>query len=506
MIAVAAAGAIGGIEARRLRSMEAGVAAALALPILVDMAVATAHPTIPEPLTAPFAIYAYAAALVAARSRAPGSSANSALFEYIAAFLAVVPTVVRASEVGPLLGAGGVALVMVAAASRWRLTPTAYVAIGSLAWLSVTRLLVNVRLDEIRIALGLALLGLCVANVRYPQLLRTPGLPVAQVVAVALVCLPTTVAVALIPDARDLDLPLALLLSIEIAVVLAVGVLFRLLMVVRAALLVGCAAGVIFVGLAEWGQWYAAFVGSALLNAALAIKRRWPAALGTLDRVALGTLGVVVMFLPSVGTSVTRPSLELNAEVLAGAIGVVIAAGLLGERWIAAAALGVVGIEALVVAARPGLLQPAGIASGAVLLALGVAFQRFRQGGLPPPFATVFDALGVWLLLLPTFLLTYGQDAVLQNAVLMAELVVLLVAGLAFRRRWQVMPAIGFLAIQTTRAVIDVANRLPSWATFAVAGALLLTIGFLLLLKREFFATLRRRLMRWWVAWLTTPS
>jgi hypothetical protein len=243
-----------------------------------------------------------------------------------------------------------------------------------------------------------------------------------------------------------------------------------------------------------------------MVNVALAIARRWPQGRTTRDHAVLGVVGVGILFVPSLGESISHPTFTATAELLAAGIAVAVAAGLLGERWITGAALGVVAVEASVVTRVPALLQLPGIAAGAVLLAIAVAFPKFRRGGLPVEFATLLDALGLWLFLIPTFLLTFGFSEPLQTAILMAQLLVLVLVGLGFRRRWQVIAAITLIGFESVRAIFEVVNRIPSFATFAIAGALLLAIGFLLLLKRELFEQWRRRFMHWWVAWLAASS
>ena len=243
-----------------------------------------------------------------------------------------------------------------------------------------------------------------------------------------------------------------------------------------------------------------------MINAALAIARRWPQGRTLREHAVLGALGVGVLFLPSLGDSITHPTFTATAEVVAAGLGVLVAAGLLGERWISAAALAVLTIESTVIVRLPERLQIPGVAAGTILFALAIAFPRFRRGGLPAAFSTAFEALGVWLYLLPTFLLTFTPAAAVQHAILMAQLVVLTLAGLGFRRRWQIIPAIGMIGIEALRGIFEVVNRIPSFATFAIAGALLLAIGFLLLLKREAFERRRQTLTSWWVAWLAASS
>ena len=506
MLAIAFAGISGGVAARQIRSPEIGLAAGLAVPVLIDMAVLTAHPTLPEELSAAFAVYGFVAAWVIRRSTHKALVSLTQPVEYVASVLAIFPTALRVADFATLLASLGIAFALVGAAARWRSAAIERVALLAFLWLSFTRIFVDPRIDDIRIGAGALLLAACVASVRVPRLIRLPEVAPAELVAAALIVLPTAVVTVLDPGADHFDLPIPLLLCIELGALYAVAVVYQRIALLRAVTAVSCVAAIEFLALASYGEWYAALLGSAMINAALAIARRWPQGRTLREHAVLGALGVGVLFLPSLGDSITHPTFTATAEVVAAGLGVLVAAGLLGERWISAAALAVLTIESTVIVRLPERLQIPGVAAGTILFALAIAFPRFRRGGLPAAFSTAFEALGVWLYLLPTFLLTFTPAAAVQHAILMAQLVVLTLAGLGFRRRWQIIPAIGMIGIEALRGIFEVVNRIPSFATFAIAGALLLAIGFLLLLKREAFERRRQTLTSWWVAWLAASS
>jgi len=506
MLAIAFAGISGGVAARQIRSPEIGLAAGLAVPVLIDMAVLTAHPTLPEELSAAFAVYGFVAAWVIRRSTHKALVSLTQPVEYVASALAIFPTALRVADFATLLASLGIAFALVGAAARWRSAAIERVALLAFLWLSFTRIFVDPRIDDIRIGAGALLLAACVASVRVPRLIRLPEVAPAELVAAALIVLPTAVVTVLDPGADHFDLPIPLLLCIELGALYAVAVVYQRIALLRAVTAVSCVAAIEFLALASYGEWYAALLGSAMINAALAIARRWPQGRTLREHAVLGALGVGVLFLPSLGDSITHPTFTATAEVVAAGLGVLVAAGLLGERWISAAALAVLTIESTVIVRLPERLQIPGVAAGTILFALAIAFPRFRRGGLPAAFSTAFEALGVWLYLLPTFLLTFTPAAAVQHAILMAQLVVLTLAGLGFRRRWQIIPAIGMIGIEALRGIFEVVNRIPSFATFAIAGALLLAIGFLLLLKREAFERRRQTLTSWWVAWLAASS
>lgn len=506
MIAIAAGGGFGAIVAWRRRSLDLGIAAALSLPVLIDMAVLTAHPLQPEPLTAPFAAYGFVATWVARRSKLEELRLAAPLFEYVAAGLTIAPTVARANDFTTLIASLVIAFALLGAAARWQLLATTQVALVALLWIAISRVFVDPRIDEIKIAAGALLLAACVLTVRPPQRIRLPAVAFAELVAAALIVVPTAIVTFLEPVASHFDVPVPLLLVIELAALYTVAVVYQRVILLRALIAVSTVAALEYVGLASFGEWYAALLGSAMINAALAIARRWPNGRSLREHAVLGAVGVGVLFLPSLGDVLAKPTFELTAEVLAAGIGVVVAAALLGEVWICGAALGVIAIASTVVMRLPQTLQLPGVGAGAALIAIAVAFPRFQRRGLPLVFSSLFDLLGLWLFLVPTFLLTYTKDATLQHAILMAQILVLIVSGLSLRRRWQILAAIGMLSIETVRAIFEIVNRIPSFATFAIAGALLLAIGFLLLLKRELFERWRARIVRWWVAWLAASS
>ena len=506
MVAVAAAGAFGGLEAWRRRSIELGVAAGAALPVLIGMALLMTHTTLVESLTVPFAVYGFVATWATRRSARADLNRASPLFEYAAATLAIAPTATRADDFGTLIASLVIAFGLLLAASRWRLVPTTNVALVVLFVLAITRVYVDPRIDEIRIVAGALLLALCAVSVRAPQRLRLPSLPAAELVASALIVVPTAVVALLAPTQSHFDVPIPLLLVIELAALYGVAVVYQRVVLLRAIIAVSCVAALEFVALSSYGQWYAALLGSAMINAALAIARRWPHGRTLREHAALGVVGVAILFLPSLGQVLSRPAFDGTTQVLAAGVGVALVAGLLGEAWITGAALAVVAIASTVVTRQPALLQIPSVATGFALMAIAIAFPRLRRRGLPVAFSSVFDLLGVWLYVLPTFLLTFTVDGVLQHAIFMAQLIVLTVSGLMFRRRWQILPAIAMLGTEALRGIFEVVNRVPSFATFAASGALLLATGFLLLLKRELFERSRRRFMRWWVAWLAASS
>lgn len=148
-------------------------------------------------------------------------------------------------------------------------------------------------------------------------------------------------------------------------------------------------------------------------------------------------------------------------------------------------------------------MHPIAAIGGAGLLALAIVVGRRRGDRAAPPWlVSSAEVLGLVLFLGPPLLRSLGSDAALLRAILLAQALAVLVAALAFRRPWPALAAIAIVALESARAIVEVVERLPNFVTFAVSGALLLIVGFLLLLKRELFDRWRARLMRWWVGWI----
>src|SRR5207247_467047 len=83
----------------------------------------------------------------------------------VAAALAIVPTIGRAGDFTTLIAGLAIAFVLLGAAARWQLTPTARVALLALTWLAVSRIYVDPRIDEIKMVAGALLLALCVVSI-----------------------------------------------------------------------------------------------------------------------------------------------------------------------------------------------------------------------------------------------------------------------------------------------------------------------------------------------------
>ena len=99
---------------------------------------------------------------------------------------------------------------------------------------------------------------------------------------------------------------------------------------------------------------------------------------------------------------------------------------------------------------------------------------------------------------MPPLLASWNEPFVPGTLIVFMEIALLIGVGVVLRRRWLVAAALAALGLETLRASIDVVNRLPNWALFGGSGAILLTAGFVLLIKREAWNAWSRRAYLWW--------
>jgi len=77
----------------------------------------------------------------------------------------------------------------------------------------------------------------------------------------------------------------------------------------------------------------------------------------------------------------------------------------------------------------------------------------------------------------------------------------LLAVGLTLFQRWLAVAGVVTLVAVAARYVVDnTANgNIPYWAMLGVAGLLLLGVGVLMLLEREWWDRTKARMARWWL-------
>lgn len=241
---------------------------------------------------------------------------------------------------------------------------------------------------------------------------------------------------------------------------------------------------------------YVAATGGALLALALAVPRVLPRRLPIhfewlTESVAVGLIlsGPLLLTLRDGGDAPARAL----AESLA-----LIALGLFAARpALTVAALSTVGIEAAWIIADPRARQLHGIIAGAYLMAAALAALRYRRD-FDPRVLFAMETGGAFLFIAPTLVAGWGAEFYPQTVIVFVEIFVVMGLGVLLQRRWLVAGALAALGLETIRGAIDVVNRLPNWALFGASGAILLAVGFVLLLKRDAWNAWSRSMFNWW--------
>ena len=167
---------------------------------------------------------------------------------------------------------------------------------------------------------------------------------------------------------------------------------------------------------------------------------------------------------------------------------------------IGSAAAALVGIEMFV--ARTHARDPQAYDIPLAVFLIGGALVALRYGS--PAWRELVpaaEAAGAAVLLGPTYLETWSHDAFANGARILGESMVLLAIGTLLRRRILVAAAVVFVSLDALRALADVADRLPNWLTFALSGAILLAVGFVLLVRQDVWERAQRATQAWWERW-----
>jgi hypothetical protein len=246
---------------------------------------------------------------------------------------------------------------------------------------------------------------------------------------------------------------------------------------------------------------FVAATGVVVLALVLAIPRYLPRRLPAVYETALEILAVALVVSSGMEQTLTARADTGGghaARVLAESIGLLGIGLASSRRVLASAGLGAVAIMALWIMGDPTARQFHGIAAGAALIAISLAAVRYAPRVLNERVLIGSELLGATLFLAPTLLASWRAPFVPGTIVVFFEVGLLLAIGILLRRRWLVAGALAVVGLEAVRGTIDVVNRLPNWALFGGSGAILLTAGFVLLLKREAWNALSRRAYDWW--------
>jgi hypothetical protein len=140
------------------------------------------------------------------------------------------------------------------------------------------------------------------------------------------------------------------------------------------------------------------------------------------------------------------------------------------------------------------------------LYLLGTArFLSPRRASLPEDYRSLpslAEIAAAGVLLGTTFLQTFDGGTT-YRFVLLGETIAYLAVGLLLRRRLMVVPALAFAAIAGALFAfeIEAEGGVPPWAILAIVGVLLIGVGFLFLVRRDFWERAQRAVLGWWQAW-----
>lgn len=493
------------IEALHRRSERIALFATASYLASVLIVVARLHPSAIEAFTVPAAVYLGLAAWGIARFGSPALRSDLLVPAQVAAAIALLgPTYVRSWErqdaVTRTLVVLAESVILLRFASARGLRELGAVSIGALALVVIRGAAAPLALEASTAAFGVVTIALVLAVPRISWRLPDKLREAAEVVGVLLVLAPPLVrATAFGDDALTHG-----------ATVLAGGVIVvalglwsgRRALVASGAAMLG-ATGLLALRDADRAEPFVTLSGAAVLALVLAIPRYLGRRLPIQYEMALEILAVGLVVSGGMERTLTA---ALNtggghaARVLAESVALLAIGLASSRRALATAGLGAVAVGAIWIVGDPAARQFHGIATGAALVAIALAAIRYAPSVLAEHALVGAELLGAALFVAPPVLASWNQPVVPGTLMVFFEIALLIGVGVILRRRWLVAVALAALGLETIRASIDVVNRLPNWALFGGSGAILLTAGFFLLIKREAWNAWSRRAYQWWSA------
>jgi len=495
-------GTIALVEALHRRSERVALFATASYLASVLIVVARLHPVAIEAFTIPAAIYLGLATWGIVRFGSPALRADLYLPAQMAATLALLgPTYVRSWESDAvtrtlLLLAESVILLRFASARGLR--ELGAVSIATLGLVVVRAAAAPLALEASTAAFGVITIALVLAVPRISWRLPNGLREAAEVVGVLLVLAPPLVRATAFGD--DALTHGASVLAGGVVIV-ALGLWSgRRALVASGAAMLG-AMGLLALRDATRAEPYVAATGVAILGLVLAIPRYLRRRLPREYEMALEILAVALVVSSGMERTLTAPANTGGghaARVLAESVALLAIGLASSRRALASAGLGAVALGAVWVLGDPLARQFHGVAAGAALVAIALAAIRYAPNVLAERALIGAEVLGAGLFVMPPLLASWNEPFVPGTLIVFMEIALLVGVGVVLRRRWLVAAALAALGLETLRASIDVVNRLPNWALFGGSGAILLTAGFVLLIKREAWNAWSRRAYLWW--------
>jgi hypothetical protein len=109
------------------------------------------------------------------------------------------------------------------------------------------------------------------------------------------------------------------------------------------------------------------------------------------------------------------------------------------------------------------------------------------------------------VLLGTTLIQTFGEHGTTYRFVLLGETIAYLLVGLLLRRRFMVVPALACAILSGALFAFEMRaeGAPPPWAILAIVGVALLGLGFLFLVRRDFWQRAQETAVNWWRTWET---
>jgi hypothetical protein len=489
------------IEALHRRSERSALLATGSFLASVLIVVARLHPVAIEAFTLPVAIYLGLAAWGIARWGSAGLRADLRLPALLGAAVALVgPSYLwswQADAATRTVVVLAASVVLLRFASARGIQELAAVSIGALALVVVRAAAAPLTLEAYAGVFGLVTLGLVLMAPRIKWHVGDRLREAAEVVGVLLVLTaPLVRARAFEADALEHG---ATVLIGSVAII-AVGLLSGRRAVVATAAVMLVAMATLALADAARAEPYVTASGVVLLALVLAIPRYLPRRLPVMYERGLEVLAAVLVVSSGVEQMLAvRTGGEGHAaRVLAESVAILGIGLAFSRRALATAGLGAVALVGGWTLENPTARQFHGIAGGAALVAMSLAAVRYAPRVLTDRALIGAELVGAAMFLGPTLLASWTSAFVPGTIMVFFQVALLLGVGIVMRRRWVVLVALAALGLETVRATVDVVNRLPSWALFGASGAILLTAGFVLLIKREAWNAWSRNVYAWW--------
>jgi hypothetical protein len=500
--AFAVFGALALVEGLRRRSERIALFATASFLASVLIVVARLHPAAIEAYTLPVAIYLGLAAWGIARFGSRALRADLGLPALLGAAVALVgPTYLWSWEqdaVARTLVVLAETVILLRFASARGLRELAAVSIAALGLVVVRAAAAPLALEASTAAFGVITLALVLAVPRISWRVGDRLQEAAELAGVLLLLVPPLIRATAFGD-DALTHGASVLAGGVVVVALGLWSGRRALVATAAAML--AATGVLALRDATRAEPFVAATGVVVLALVLAIPRYLPRRLPAVYETALEVLAVALVVSSGMEQTLTARAADGEghaARVLAESIALLGIGLASSRRALASAGLGAVAIMALWVMGDPTARQFHGIAAGAALIAISLAAVRYAPRVLSDRALIGSEMLGATLFLAPTLLASWMAPFVPGTIVVFFEIGLVLAIGILLRRRWLVAGALAVVGLEAVRGTIDVVNRLPNWALFGGSGAILLTAGFVLLLKREAWNAWSRRAYDWW--------